>query len=615
MSDCVSMACFHYYMIINVCILLSTNLTVATKVKLNRRGLREIPFDQIPMAVAILELRNNKLTSLQDHIFVNHTLITKLDLWKNKITDIANGTFQGLDNLKVLKLGGNLLALLPDLTLVSDSLECLELQENMITNSVQDTIIMEELKYLKLDSNKLTEISATNFVYVMPKVKTLSLKSNKIASIADGIFSISTYLEELLLSNNALSEFSPSGLGISSNLTKLYLNKNNIQNLDSGSFAGLVDLQILQLDDNQITSFDIGLLTYDEGFPSLLELHIAKNKISTMPPNTLLPSNITIFKIGKNQITGVSHDFFANFSDLVTLNLDSVSLTQMPTFSNTMIHLEEIILSNNGIITMDLSEDYISKLPALKHLNLAYNKVSAITGPVNITLSHLVTLNLENNKIKQIPNGFFDAIPALKVLKLKRNNLTSLQILSNLSYIKVINLDYNKLTSFPTFSETTLQNVEKLYVSNNLITNPITINSLYGSNNPQFNVTSLRYLYLNKYNSGSPITENLWRTMPNLQRLSLQETGLTSIPDLKVLTKLTHLYLEGNTITNLEELASLKQNSKLRTLALENNELKTVDYVLELANGLSSDTLLVDLQMNNLTCESRMCWMKYMSLK
>ena len=590
---------------------ISTNFTI----RFNGQALDDVPTDAIPTAVTALELKNNRLTQLSNHIFVNHSLINELDLGSNRIYELSEECFFGIVNLTKLILRANRLTTLPDLSLLSDTLEHLNLQENMIFATALSEISLNKLEFITLEANKLDQLTTRNFRYRMPNITIFNLKDNDIAAVEGGFFGESTYLEILDLSGNELTEFNPSESGVSTSIRQLYLEYNEISGLQDESFVGLIHLETLQLDYNNLTTFDIGTLTNGQGLPHLLNLHLVGNKIVTMPSNTFLSSNLTIFGIGENGISYISSNYFTNISRLATLNLNSTSLTEMPQFRATLLLLKIMILSNNNIRNLNLSVEYASKIPEIVELDVSFNKLSNITGQTDTILNKLETLNLKNNMITWIPEDFFAMMPNLKVLNLKHNLLSGLQISNDLPFIETINLKDNMLTAFPLFSIKIIQNVMSLGLSNNQITNPITMTSIYGTENPGFNATSLRFLCLNGNRGAGLIPDEIWKTMPSLEKLWLSSTGLSSFPNFSALKELTHLVLKSNNIEIINNFNNLKKLTKLKQLNLRQNGLMTLPNLLNLVNEVSSRFLKVDLRENNFRCDASMCWIKHMSLR
>ena len=593
----------------------SEYLTSSFKISLNRKNLQEIPIGEINMGVSNLELKYNELTGLENRTFENHANIIKLNLWSNKIAYISSGAFHGISNLQTLDLGRNTLTEMPDLTLVSSSLTYLSLKENDITSKNLSAIVMEKLVTLHLGMNKITYLSTNSLRYVMPKLKILNLNSNKITGITSEYFSQFGYLEKLYISSNRLTELNPVDLNISNSLTRLEVDHNNIAMLENGSFKGFTKFNVLKMSYNSITEFDAAQISSGQGLPGLLHLHLFGNDLTNMPCTDLLPSQMETLDVGGNEITYIPDGYFSSFQNLTSLNLDGMAMVNLPDFTTVMQYLEELVLSNNDFVQLNLSRNFFMSVPVLKKLDLRYNSLTILNeGSLcveNITMTNLEELDLRDNEISVVCENYFCLIPKLKILRLANNRLGQFTLSTDLEQIEEIKLSHNDLTEFPKLGSA-IRNIRKLYLSNNNLQN-ITLNSMYGSDTPLLTATSLILLNINS-NNGISVANDVWKAMPNLERLYMEYNNLESFPDLNAFTTLQQLYLKGNSLTNVGNLSILEQNVDLWKIHLQHNDFTTVDNMLKVADSLTSSGLRVHLNGNDMECNVDMCWMKHMSL-
>ena len=577
--------------------------------------MQKIPIGKIDTRVSNLELKYNELTELENSTFENHANIVKLNLWSNEIAFISSGAFYGISNLQTLDLGRNRLTEMPDLTPVSTSLTYLNLKENDITSKNLSAIVMTKLVTLHLGLNEITYFSTTSLRYVMPKLTILNLNSNKITGITSEYFSQFGYLEKLYLFSNRLTELNPVDLNISYSLTRLEVDHNNIAMLGNGSFTGFTNLNILKMSYNSITEFDVAEISNGQGLPSLLHLLLFGNDLTNMPCTDLLPNQMETLDVGGNKITYIPDGYFSNFQNLTSLNLDGMAMVNLPDFTTVMQYLEELVLSNNDFVQLNLSGNFFMSVPVLKKLDLRYNSLTILNeGSLcaeNLTMANLEELDLRDNEISIVSENYFCVMPKLKILRLTNNRLSQFIISTDLEQIEEIKLSHNGLTEFPKLGSA-IGNVKKLYLSHNDLQN-ITLNAMYGSDTPLITATSLILLNINGHN-GIGVANDVLKTLPNLERLFIEYNNLESFPDLHAFTTLHQLYLKGNSLTNVGNLSILKQNVGLWKIHLQHNDFTTVDNLLEVAHSLTSSGLHVHLNGNNLECNVDMCWMKHMSL-
>ncbi|KAJ8048598.1 Carboxypeptidase N subunit 2 [Holothuria leucospilota] len=184
-----------------------------------------------------LDLSFNELTEIPQQFFDSLHRLTYLNLQSNKIVRICDTCFRELHQLKSLYLERNNLSILPDyLFAQTHLLEKLDLAYNNIKglpdglfNSVNKT---HRLTKLILHGNQIAHLSAKVF-HGLEKLKTLCLHSNKIETIADGVFT-SNVMKQVFLFDNMLHDVSMDSFQ-SDAISEIHLYGNNITHLSRNS--------------------------------------------------------------------------------------------------------------------------------------------------------------------------------------------------------------------------------------------------------------------------------------------------------------------------------------------------------------------------------------------
>ena len=249
--------------------------------------------------------------------------------------------------------------------------------------------------------------------------------------------------------------------------------------------------------------------------------------------------------------------------------------------------LEKVTLQNLNITDMsrigelkdltylNMTNNQISKIEGLDNksslysLNLTSNRIEKIEGLDNLT--NLVNLSLTNNRIKDITP--ISKVSTLKYLDLKqnpdidpnRNNYTGekLEALNKIGEILdrggTINIDVDKLGLFINYKNLDLS-------SQNLTT----LQSLEGL----IQLTNLN-LNANRLTLEDEKSQEILKSMTNLQNLNLANNQITDITAINSLNNLKILYLGGkNNIVNLVEIEDIISNLNLLTVNTES--LKTI---------------------------------------
>ena len=126
----------------------------------NDMELSAVPND-IPANVSKLYLKNNKITALHDCEFCQHTELEKLVISHNNISAISSSAFSNTV-IEDLSLHHNQLTVVPDLTVIRDTLTFLNIAYNQI-KYFDGEICSEHLTKLCFGRNQLTSIKSSAF--------------------------------------------------------------------------------------------------------------------------------------------------------------------------------------------------------------------------------------------------------------------------------------------------------------------------------------------------------------------------------------------------------------------------------------------------------------------
>ncbi|KAL4322979.1 hypothetical protein AHAS_Ahas14G0264600 [Arachis hypogaea] len=378
-------------------------------------------------------------------------------------------------------------------------------------------------------------------------------------------------IEEIFLKEMSLTGTVPAGLNDSlSQLTYLYLSYNNLGG-PVPSLANLSFLQVAYLDNNNFTIIPHGCF---HGLTSLQSLLLNNN--TNLPPWNF-PTDLT-----------------AHSSQLDVLDLSSTNLMgSVPNISHSFPTLRYLSLSNNNLSS--IPEDCFHNLTSLDVLSLANNtNLLPWTFPLDLThssfklsyldlqatnlmgflpnLSHffpdLITVSLSNNNLTFIPQGCFQALPYLGLLKLGNNtNLTPWTFPDLIQSTKIQELNLvatNVMGSLPEIFDS-LTSLETLLLSNN---------SLTGVLPESFGRSKITTLHLNdQKGKGFSGTMDVVSNMIDLSEAWLQGNSFDGyILDMSRCTALQDLRLAHNRFTGVvpDSLINLSRKN-LQTVILNNN--------------------------------------------
>lgn len=222
------------------------------------------------------------------------------------------------------------------------------------------------------------------------------------------------------LASKSLSGVLPSDLNSLSQLTSLSLQRNSFTG-PIPSFANLSFLQSLYLDNNNFSSVPPGAF---QGLTSLQILSLTQNvnlASWSIPTELTQASSLASFYAGNANIVGSLPDFFDSFSSLLELRLSYNNLTGVLPKSLGGSGIKSLWL-NNQLIGMSGSIDVLSsmtqltqvwlqknqftgqipdfsKCESLFDLQLRDNQFTGIVPPSLMSLSSLLNVSLDNNKL------------------------------------------------------------------------------------------------------------------------------------------------------------------------------------------------------------------------
>lgn len=398
------------------------------------------------------------------------------------------------------------------------------LQDDSLTESFN----LPSLTVLPLCGNKLTTIPES--ILLLPSVKNLDLRFNRLARIPDDLKALGVTLRSLKLSNNSLTSLPPSMSQLVS-LEELDLSSNRLQDLEN--IQGLSKLTSLH-------AYWNGLITLPENFGDLVELrelYLTENAVKVLPESMSKMVNLRTFMAHYNDLTTLSNNIVSGWTSLNTLNLAENDISSVPSDWSPLKSLTRLDMRANILATLPST---LSSLPMLAALEMGDNNFLTIP-PVVFEIVSLTTLSLFSNSIFTVPPQIA-ALKSLTSLNLSYNQLTALpEEVSSLSLLSHLRLEGNFFKEFPS-AIFTLASLKELAIGSNR-----GIKEIPGA---ICNLSRLATLQVSS-NAIHSLPDSFVQ-LKSLSELDLSHNRLSILPsDMDRLTALTDLDISGNALTRI----------------------------------------------------------------
>ncbi|KAL9865804.1 toll-like receptor 7 isoform 2-T2 [Geothlypis trichas] len=327
--------------------------------------------------------------------------------------------------------------------------------------------VQQEMHYFRYDeyerSCRSKDIEASSYQSLVKEDclnygKTLDLSRNNVFFVNPSDFQGLSTLKCLNLSDNAISQtLNGSEFSYLSGLKYLDFSNNRVDLLYQTAFKELKLLEILDLSNNQhyfMTEGVTQLLSFIKNLAHLRKLMMNENDISTTIDTGMESQSLRILEFRGNRL------------DALWVDGNSRYLS----FFKNLTSLEELDISFNSLSFLPHSV-FAEMPPSLKILNLTNNRLKSFIWGNLPSLKNLVTLDLSNNLLTNVPRELSNCSSSLQELMLRNNRIQMLtkHFLRGAFKLRYLDLSSNKIevikkSSFP---ENVINNLEMLLLHGN----------------------------------------------------------------------------------------------------------------------------------------------------
>ncbi|KFV59884.1 Negative regulator of reactive oxygen species, partial [Gavia stellata] len=381
----------------------------------------------------------------------------ELLLGDNTIQVLGNASLLSYHQLRHLSLTKNRLELIePAAFLSSQGLHVLSLADNLLFTNYSLTAAalsaLPALRTLDLAGNRLTEDMVSVLVWNLSSLESLSVARNIIMRLDSSVFTNLTQLLELNLEKNYIFEIDQAFEGLQ-RLQRLNIAYNYLPCVVE---FGLTQLKVLNVSHNVIEWF---LALESDDLFELEVLDLSHNRLLFFP---VLPrqSKLRSLLLKDNEVS--FYQRLPNGTSLADVTVQFLLIDGNSTNITTVSLWDEICHSNlSSLRLLDMSqnqvwylpEGFLAQMPSLTHLKLNQNCLETFHLSEGDPLAMLTELDLSQNQLVELGAevGAGDILPNLQLFNLSTNRLRMLPpgVFTYTRKIATVDLSRNRVDLCP----------------------------------------------------------------------------------------------------------------------------------------------------------------------
>lgn len=300
-------------------------------------------------------------------------------------------------------------------------------------------------------------------------------------------------------------------------IATLDLARGKIKIMKSDDFASLPRLRHLVIASNEITTIEPGALP-----PSLVNLHVGKNNLTTLNGTVRDLHNLKLLFVNENELTTLEDELPVGSPNLIMILAPSNKFEYLPSSIKTLPNLESVYFYNNRLKTLGGNLKHLTKMQRFFGAN---NRIDALAEDEFLEAENVDELQMAHNEIKSLNKSLLP-IRQLRTANFSYNLLEefSLREISGLKKLRYLDLSHNRIATLTGRMENQIEPNSFLFdlkLHHNLL------KSLDGA---LTGLTQLRYLSL-AHNQLQHLRPGDFIGLDKLEQLDVSYNELSSLDD------------------------------------------------------------------------------------
>ena len=315
----------------------------------------------------------------------------------------------------------------------------------------------------------IQDLTVMDGMIEMPTLESLDINNIQNLNISGRPFEGSKNLKRIKIWRSKLDSVGKDLFHGLENVTSIFLQDNSIKFLAPGTFDMMEDLKYLQLANNRLKTLPRDVFKFNR---KLRVVQLNNNCLLQSLPENLFSNqeNMTKFLVMFHDCRDMNFTFPNDLFNNPSLEEVKLLYVQTKTLPKHLLrgcgNLEKFVFQSGGLEEID--EYLFTPTKNIRVIDFANNKISYIRKEAFQSLPELSRVRLHINKLTELPQQLFAGSPNVKKMELQRNRFTSfdVSILNSLNKLEDINLSVNLLNTPPCHTNS---NLEKIDLSKNNI--------------------------------------------------------------------------------------------------------------------------------------------------